>query len=53
VVQKHCYYNTAHPQVVDAGESLQIGRVAVNILSSCGQLTRVGPPAKGLGGGGG
>jgi hypothetical protein len=28
-----CYHGVAHPQVVDGGDSLQIWRVAVNILN--------------------
>jgi hypothetical protein len=46
-----CYNGMAYPQVADGGDSLQMWRVAVNVLkiSSHGQLTRGGPPAWGLG----
>jgi hypothetical protein len=36
------------PQVADEGDGIQIWRVAVNIPSACGQLTRSGPPVRGL-----
>jgi hypothetical protein len=28
-----CHHGMLHPQIVDGGDSLQIGRVAVNILN--------------------
>jgi hypothetical protein len=39
-----------HPQAVDGGDSLQIWRVAVNILNKQLQIADMGcPPAWGLG----
>jgi hypothetical protein len=44
-----CHHGIAHCRVSDAGDGLQIWRVAASILNSYGQPTRGGPPALGLG----
>jgi hypothetical protein len=47
-----CHHGKARPQVADGGDSLQIWRVAANILNKQSRIAdRGGTPAWGLGGG--